>query len=371
MISGAPIGPLRACQTFIDSIGDQVMVVGSDHRILMANKGVLTALGRAEGDVIGGRCHELLHGSDRPCDAAGEVCPMQAVMKTGEGVEATHRHVDGLGETRFVQVSGSPLRDEGGNLVGTIEVMRDVTAQKEMEEALRLHNEELERLQRNREQFTATVCHEVKNLLNVVVLNAEALTADDASPAAERHAGAIIQHSRRLGTLVDDLRDATAIETQSFSIHKEPCDVVELVEQVVEAHRLPGSQHDIRMDCVTRPIHGRWDPDRLAQVVENLLSNAVKYSPEGGEIDVDIRRDEFHVRVSVADRGIGIPAGQIDQIFQPYTRIHPRFPGVGLGLFLSRSIVDAHGGEMTISSEQGLGTTVSFSLTLGEAEPLP
>lgn len=358
---------LTTCRAFIDSVGDQILVVGSDYQIMMVNSAFLESTGLPEGEIIGRPCHEITHRSPEPCGLAGGGCPLAAVQATGRAVSVAHVHFDASGEKRHVDVVGSPVRDADGHLVGTIESIRDVTRQKQLEEALLQRNAELEDARRKRDQFTSTVCHELMNILNLLSMRAQLLRSEH--PRDTRaHAERIVDGSKRLARLVEDMRDAAAIESERFTLARVPCDLVLLARQAAAERQVAAQDHRIVVEAPEPALEGSWDAGRLRQVFDNLISNAIKFSPPGSEIRILVHREAQKASVSVRDAGEGIPAAKLTQLFQPYVRAHAHIQGIGLGLFVSRGIVEAHGGRIRVESTEGQGSTFSFWLP---AEALP
>jgi PAS domain S-box-containing protein len=363
-----PIDPtqlgLERCRPFIDAVGDQVLVISRDHGVIMSNKAFLEHSGMREDEVAGRRCHELTHRSPVPCAARGEQCPLDQVLDTGNSLRVTHEHFDAAGSVQYVDIIGAALRDTQGNVVGMVESIRDVTRQKQLEAELRLRNSELEEARRLRDEFTSTICHELRNILNVLSLNAAVLERAVPEDTERKRARLILGETRRLARLVGDLSDAVAIETQRFSLAAEECDLTAIVVDRAEAQQLGTERHTISIAAPGRPVHGSWDAERIGQVIDNLISNAIKYSPSGGPILVAVTLDAGEVRVSVTDRGVGIPEELVPRLFEPYARAHRNISGLGLGLYVSRGIVEAHGGRIWAEREQ-TGTTVLFALPLG------
>ena len=152
--------------------------------------------------------------------------------------------------------------------------------------------------------------------------------------------------------------------TGGFPLHPEPTDLSALVRQVAERLEPPSGQHRI---LVTAPDHlvGHWDPDRLGQVLTNQIGNAIKYSPDGGDVIVQLRQDRDGATITVADQGIGIRADEVHLLFRPFSRLSDgaRLEGTGLGLFISRGIIEAHGGRISVESDgQGAGQHVHHSI---------
>jgi len=348
-----------------------MIVVGSDYRIMLVNEAFLDRSGMSEEEIVGRPCYEVTHRSSRPCWADGDACPLADVMNSGRSTKVTHEHYTVEGDRCVVDIVGSPVRDADGNLVGLLESMRDVTRQKQLEEALVQRNLELEQAKRNREEFTSAVCHELKNIVNSMSLQAQALKLSIDPSQARKRAGVIIAESKQLGRLVEDMRDASAIETQRFRLEAKRCDLSAIVRQSAETYQLSTDRHLLQITAPDEPVLGAWDAQRLGQAIDNLISNAIKYSPEGGEIRISIETlgGGSEVAVTVSDRGLGIAADQLPHVFEPYARAHAEIAGVGLGLFVTRGIVEAHGGAISVTSAPDAGTTFTVRLPVGELDP--
>jgi signal transduction histidine kinase len=176
---------------------------------------------------------------------------------------------------------------------------------------------------------------------------------------------------RRATRLVNDLLDSTRIGRGRFVVHQAPTDLAALARDVVEEQRLTDPDHHFFVDAPPEVI-GSWDQSRLQQVLTNLVSNAVKYSSPGTNVRVGLRERDDEVVLSVADQGSGIAPSDLDQIFQPFARLEPQgqATGTGLGLYITRGIVEAHGGRIWVESEVGRGSTFFVSLPRGSiAQP--
>jgi signal transduction histidine kinase len=143
-------------------------------------------------------------------------------------------------------------------------------------------------------------------------------------------------------------------------------DLVALARRSVEQTRALAKGHHLRAELPDGPLTGWWDGDRLAQVMQNLLSNAIKYSPEGGEIALRVEDRGYEARVSVSDQGIGITPEALSRLFGPFYRAEGALTlgvqGLGLGLYITKALIEAHGGEIWVDSEVGAGSTFIFTL---------
>jgi signal transduction histidine kinase len=175
-----------------------------------------------------------------------------------------------------------------------------------------------------------------------------------------------------LDRIVGDLLDTTRIEAGRFELRFESADAAALVGEAVELFRPVAAAHGVAVCVPAQPAWVLCDPVRLQQVLNNLLSNAIKYSPTGGQVVVTVTREADRVCVTVQDEGIGMSEDEVRGLFVPFRRARrvadSLIPGVGLGLYIARRIVEAHGGELRVRSALGSGS--SFSLTL-PAAPAP
>ena len=183
--------------------------------------------------------------------------------------------------------------------------------------------------------------------------------------------GAIDRESEKLVRLVAQLLDVSRIEAGQLTLDRRPTDVARVVADVAASVQLRTGRHTIRVDAAA-PVPALVDPLRLEQVLANLLGNAVKYSPDGGLIDVGVSpADAGMVRLTVRDHGGGIPSEHLPRIFERFYRVRPHdaVAGMGLGLYISRQIVELHGGRIEVESPPDGGTRFTIALPTGLATP--
>lgn len=229
----------------------------------------------------------------------------------------------------------------------------------EMTEALKLQD-------RQRLQFLGGVAHDLRSPLSAMALAVDLLVNPrlDEEQRAER-AGILKRQLRHVAQMLQDLLDTTQIEAGKLSVVPETVDLSMLLRDAAELFRAPGEEDRFVLHTPEGPCVLSCDRTRITQVVNNLLSNAAKYSPRGARIIVALRDAGEWVEIAVTDQGIGIDPAEHESIFEPYRRsagTRAAFPGVGLGLSVTRKIVDAHGGTIMVKSAPGKGATFTVRL---------
>ncbi len=244
--------------------------------------------------------------------------------------------------------------------------------------AVAVENAQLYRREREvvqqREQFVSIASHELKTPLTSVFGFMQLLQRQLSQPAPDyerfkRYVDRCQQQLDRLRALVEDLLVASRSRQGRLDLRPELCDLAALAEEVRErCGHMPErtARHCLVLEAPA-PVEGTWDRDRLDQVLSNLVSNALKYSPDGGTVLVRVARYGDEAEVVISDAGLGIPADEQASLFQPFVRAsttHEQINGTGLGLYIVRQIVEAHGGTVALESVMGEGTTVTLRLPL-------
>jgi len=227
---------------------------------------------------------------------------------------------------------------------------------------------------RLRDEFLSVASHELRNPVAAVkgaaqMLRRAALRGSLDQERVDRYVGMIEQTANRLATLTDDLLDVSRLQQGALPLRARQADLAEMIENTVERFREQSPSHQIVLDLLCAPCMAIIDPDRIEQVVENLLSNAIKYTPGGGDIRVTLMPTDAGIELCIRDPGIGLPAGTLDRIFEPFGRapnaIQGNIEGLGLGLYICRKIVEQHGGHLQAESEgEGRGTAMRVWLPI-------
>lgn len=240
--------------------------------------------------------------------------------------------------------------------------------QKQIEE-LTENNLHLKEQLARKEQFTAMIAHELRSPLTPIINYARIVARpNQRRESIERATNIIISQAWRLSRLVSDLLDSSRLTSGQFTLARNPCDVVKLINETIEQLRPLAPYHTFIGDVPGAPITGNWDYGRLQQALGNLIDNAIKYSPEETTITVRAFLIPGKVSISVHNEGQSIPLAEVDQLFLPYSRLATgsRQKGSGLGLYIAKSIIEAHGGTLQLEppTEEQQGTTFTFDLPL-------
>jgi signal transduction histidine kinase len=227
-------------------------------------------------------------------------------------------------------------------------------------------NAQLRESERLKSDLVNTVSHELRTPLSGVLGFTKLLLTRDFDSETRRHyLGIIDAQARRLAELIDDFLDVRRIEEGRFERASEPVDMVTLLREEAQLYSQQSPKHELAIEVGPKALPVIGNPDRLRQVIGNLISNAIKYSPQGGIIEISAEADNGSVRVEVRDEGMGIPLGQQHQIFTKFFRGDAAASGItgtGLGLAVSRDIVESHGGRIGFTSAEGEGTTFFVEL---------
>jgi two-component system phosphate regulon sensor histidine kinase PhoR len=251
------------------------------------------------------------------------------------------------------------LTDGDGRRIGAVTVVSDITL--------------LEELSEMKTEFVSLVSHELRTPLTSIMGFAQTLHGDTGSIGPEdreEFLGIIEQESNRLLVMINDLLDMSRMEAgRALAMSYKQVDLLQLAEHVVRFQQVTTTAHRFLFEFPEAGISVEADRDKVEQILTNLISNAIKYSPRGGDVVLGASGPAEageEVVVFVRDQGLGMDAEQIAQLFQPYQRVDrdaiKGIRGTGLGLYLVRGLVEAHGGRIWAESEPGSGSTFYFSL---------
>ncbi|HEY7780212.1 MAG TPA: ATP-binding protein [Ktedonobacterales bacterium] len=346
--------------------GDGIVTVDATLRITGFNPAMEAMTAWRAHEVLGKFYYDILRPRDRQGNALGfERDPLVQAISAGQTV--ANRELVMLardGERVDATVTAAAVRSPQGQPVSGVLNVRDVTRSREAEEL--------------RTTFVSVVSHELQTPIAIIKGYASTLRREDANWDADTlrpRLEAIEEEADRLNHLVGNILYASRIQAGGLRMERVELDLAEVTRAVVRRFNARGHDVHIQVRFPADVLVVHADRERLEEVLLNLLDNAVKYSPRGARIRVrgEVAGDE--VNVHVADDGQGIPIREQERIFQRFERLESaatrRTQGAGLGLYICRAIVEAHGGRIWLRSELGQGSTFSFSLPRDEPDRLP
>ena len=373
-----------------DAMPDLVAIVDGEYHLVRVNRAMAERLSVAPEDLVGQRCYAVMHGTDAPWPG----CPHPHALATGRPttLELEDPHLGGI-----FHVTTSPLVDADGRAAWCVHIVRDITEMKRLEEEAR-ERQRFEDISRAKSAFIATMSHELRTPLNSVIGFSELLLEQKVAPLTEKQAryiGHIHQSGKHLLDLINDILDVSRVEAGRIELARQPLPLDQAAEASLALARPQAEKAGVALGSEIPPdlTPVLADPVRLRQILFNLLSNGIKFTPEGGRITVTARQvpgarcqgsgtdsepptpdprsltpatGEW-LEVAVADTGIGIKAEDIPKLFKEFGQLEAgkaaEKRGTGLGLALTKKLVELHGGQIWVESEgEGRGSTFAFTL---------
>ncbi|GEL76351.1 cell wall metabolism sensor histidine kinase WalK [Tenuibacillus multivorans] len=258
----------------------------------------------------------------------------------------------------LVRAGFSEVEDEHGEMSGIITVLGDVTEQEEIE--------------RERREFVANVSHELRTPLTTMRSYLEALTDGSTwkdEQIAPKFLSVTQNETERMIRLVNDLLQLSKMDNKDYQLFKEQVNYIDFIHHVVDRFELNLKEEiTIHRNLPDSNYYVWIDKDKVIQVLDNIISNAIKYSPEGGEILVEVVKRKHQLLTKITDQGVGIPEDNLEKIFNRFYRVDKarsrQLGGTGLGLAIAKELIEAHDGEVWADSEESKGTTITFRLPL-------
>jgi signal transduction histidine kinase len=270
---------------------------------------------------------------------------------------------------RLLRGAGAPVGDlieaagrvEAGE-VGTQVAVRGPAEVRSLARAFNAMTSRLEQTDEARRRLLADVSHELRTPLTVMQGNLEGML-DGLYPIDEEHLAPVLEETRVLARLVEDLRTLSLSEAGSLRLHREPTDLGRLLEEVAAGHRIAADAAGVTLTVRAAPDLPLLDvdPARMRQVIVNLVANALRFTPSGGEITLGASKADDGIGLTVRDTGAGMEPDAVEHAFDRFYR-SPDSSGTGLGLPIARNLVEAHGGRIELHSTPGEGTTVEVTL---------
>jgi len=360
-------------QTVVDEIPDSVMVIDRNYQVVLANRAVREAAGDNDPVANSLTCYQASHHRDTPCDGQ-HVCPLEQVIATKTSMTVTHTHFNAAGAEMLVEIIAAPILDEAGEVVQVIEASRDVTDRVRAENQARQRLAELAHLARlgTMGEMVAELAHELNQplaaIVNYMQASLERIRAGVGDPGGLlEDLEAVAVQAERAGDIIEHVRAFV----RKTDLKRSRADLNELVREALGLLSMEIQQRKVALHlklCESLPeMH--VVPIQIEQVIVNLIQNALD-AMDG--VRTSERRltiltsadGNGGVELSVGDTGAGLSAADAERAFDPF--FTTKADGMGMGLSMCRSIVEAHGGNITVVSAPNKGATIRITLPAGE-----
>jgi PAS domain S-box-containing protein len=377
-------------RSLVDEMRDIIVRLGPDGQIVFVNQAWTELTGKSVEETIGDGAFDNVH----PDDRLVALEHMQALVAGDSSAAREVRFLARDDSVRWMAVTGRVLCDDDGNFAGFSGLLYDVTERREAQQRIQdaLADAEqardaahqalatAEEASRAKSEFLSRMSHELRTPLNAILGFGQLLELAELSGEDAEHVDLIVRAGRHLLDLINEVLDVVQVESGRLSLSMEPVAVGDVVVESLDLVRTAAAERGISLSGTARhaTTHVLADRQRLKQVLLNLLSNAVKYNRAGGQVRVDVRPltageragallegDSPWLRMSVADTGIGIPADRLDDVFTPFERLGAETTGVegtGVGLSLTKRLVEALGGRISVTSTHGQGSSFCVDL---------
>jgi PAS domain S-box-containing protein len=332
--------------SIIESSGDAIVSKTLQGYVTSWNMGAARLFGYSAEEMIGKSITQVI-----PPELLDEEKEILARLRSGEQIDHFETiRVRKDGRRIAISLTVSPIRDASGAIVGASKVARDISERKHAEAALREADQ-------RKDEFLAMLAHELRNPL-APIRNATTLVcrAEDLNPEVRTACGIIDRQVRQMTHLVDDLLDVSRITAGRVRLQEELLDLAAVLALAIESSRpaLESSGNEFSVDLARQPIFVRGDRVRLAQVFSNILGNAAKYTPRGGKVRLELRREEAEAVVRIRDSGIGIPPHMLKFVFDLFAQVDRAYDrtggGLGVGLTVAKRLIEMHHGRIEATS---------------------
>jgi signal transduction histidine kinase len=341
-------------EAIVESIADGVLVLDADDQIVTMNAAAQHLLADMAYDFASGPLRELT--ASLAADGGEEAA--QNGSGAPEPAQQPRRYQIG---NRILSALAAPVQTPQEEKVGTVVVLRDITREAEAEHL--------------KDAFITSISHELRTPLTVIKVYAD-LMQSGANGELDERQRRFIQNinkgSQQLEHHINQLINLSEIQAGTINMDKERLDFGELVNNVADHWRERLEQKELSL-TLDRPQESVWinaDAGHLSWAIDNLLSNALNYTPAGGRVSLHVLAEQDNVRLLIADSGIGIATADqphlFDRFFRAASEVNYTVHGVGLGLYISRAIVEMHGGHISVESESGVGSTFTIALPRNE-----
>jgi len=367
----------RHIAAIVDTSEDAIVSKTLDGTITSWNLGAEQVFGYTAREAIGQSITMLI-----PPERLHEEPEIQARIRDGGRIEHFETvRVRKNGEHIHVSVSVSPILDESGKIIGASKIARNITKAKLAEEALRQAKHEAELANQAKSDFLANMSHEIRTPMNAIIGMTELVLESELAPTQEKYLRKVSASSRAMLRLLNDILDYSKIEAGRMQVEQISFELGEVLRQGFDLFAVEIEKKGLALGLTVAPdvpAQVLGDPMRLSQVLHNLLGNALKFTEEGS-IQVELSKlaetaDDFVLQFRINDTGIGMTPAQSAQLFKPFVQadssVTRKYGGTGLGLAICHDLVGLMGGEISVTSRFGIGSTFCFTIRVGRVDVL-
>jgi two-component system phosphate regulon sensor histidine kinase PhoR len=341
-------------ELMLQGIDEGVFTVDRELRILTFNPAAEKILGWREEEVIGQPCSEIF-GEEGGVSSYQEELVIEAMRKARPvtSVKEGHPVLSKDGQRIFIASNVVPLLDLEDQVIGAMVAFRNASAEMELDHM--------------KSGFISMVSHELRSPLSHIIASTELIREANLSSDQQQDLLNIVHaQSNRLNKFVAQILDVSLLEAGTVKVEKKPVALKPMIEQIIGAFEIRTDTHRFELTIPEESTIVVGDQSKIQAVLDNLLENAVNYSPKGSKVSIEVSERDEEIVISVIDEGIGIPAEQLERIFERFHRVNTRDDqeqyGYGLGLYISKRLVEIQGGSIWAESEVERGSRFSFSL---------
>jgi PAS domain S-box-containing protein len=343
-------------EAMLNSLGEGLVVTDEHGAITIVNSYALSVLGYTEEELIGKWMPKSIVAVDPYGRTLSTLArPIIKALTAGHAISSYSHYLTKSGSVIPVHITVSPIL-VGNRPTGAVEVFRDLTKEQQLEVA--------------KEEFVSLASHQLRTPATAVKSILSMLASGDFGPLNDRQQNyinkAVQSNDRQLQT-IEELLNVALVDAGKMELDLEYIDLAGVVREATNDHLSTVTDRDQELKLkAPDQLKLLADAKKLRMAIDNLISNASKYSPSGATIDVHLHTDEPFATLSVNDQGVGIPASEMPNIFAKFSRLPNEFSskvgGTGLGLFLTKSIIELHRGTLAVQSEEGTGSTFTMRL---------
>jgi len=347
----------RQLDALLEGSADGIMILDSGHLILRWNKALAQLSGVTSASALGRTHDEIINWASMPDSNLADAEAGGWPFGTASPLYVEGNLLQPTNEEIAVGITYAPIFDRKKRLANVIANVRDITRFREAEQL--------------KSTFISVISHELKTPVSIIKGYAGTLLREDATWTKDiinESITIIEEEADRLANLIDNLLEASRLQAGGIELTISTFNLETLAKRLSRNFQTQTSKHDISISFPENFPDIDGDEERLLQALSNLLSNAIKYSPQGGPIQISGRIVQREIIVSVSDSGIGLPVGEFGRIFNRFHRSQTaetsHTQGAGLGLYLTRAVIEAHHGRIWVDSDPGHGSTFHFTIPI-------